>query len=508
MKTNKLLIYIALFFCLFMSGVTKVKATQYMICEYTVYSSNNDNFKQDIKLYGYFNEGRIIGWGVNKPTTTDSDLKYITPENGTKYWTTNDSGSASACPSVTVTKYDAKGMAGFKNIKSDGSKVEAVSSRYAYKNFTNKVCKYDAVGNTGYETVFYSEIGYVNTDILLKMIKDGFPGDGEYFFNRSTNFTSPEKANHFFSTVDNTGCPKYAEVHKVIKTSSTKPIIYRQYSNDQPINTANYSGNEFYQYVLNNTCDYKNNSTYSNLNKWINENYKNGKITTTLDNSFGTELLKKNKEWEDFVQTNNVMITSLSNETDEDKEKMFQNNICGFTDINEALMNMNNTCKENESCYGDDKEQFEDAGQKLSELGQSFKGLGFLGFGEYDSNLECEDIFGDKIDDGDKNDINNDGSPSLMYIINKIFTWIRIAVPILLIVLGISDFTKVVVSQDPDAMKKATSRFSKRCVMAIIIFFLPSIVMMILGWIDDYIMSTDPNCVIGSLNIILNNFLK
>lgn len=68
--------------------------------------------------------------------------------------------------------------------------------------------------------------------------------------------------------------------------------------------------------------------------------------------------------------------------------------------------------------------------------------------------------------------------------ISMVLTWIRIAVPILLILLGSVDFAKAVLSDDQQELKKCTSRFVKRCVIAIAIFFIPSIIMYLLSFID------------------------
>ncbi len=70
----------------------------------------------------------------------------------------------------------------------------------------------------------------------------------------------------------------------------------------------------------------------------------------------------------------------------------------------------------------------------------------------------------------------------LQLIINYILTIIQIGAPILLIVLVTVDFASVVISQDKDATKKATSKAIKRGIAAIVIFFVPLIVKLILGW--------------------------
>ncbi|MDD6224550.1 MAG: hypothetical protein PUB18_06105 [bacterium] len=80
----------------------------------------------------------------------------------------------------------------------------------------------------------------------------------------------------------------------------------------------------------------------------------------------------------------------------------------------------------------------------------------------------------------------------LLEIIDEIFTYIKIAAPILLIVLGCADFGQAVISDDKDALKKAASKFVKRAVICVAIFFIPSIVNYLLGFIEN--MTTDPTC--------------
>ena len=65
--------------------------------------------------------------------------------------------------------------------------------------------------------------------------------------------------------------------------------------------------------------------------------------------------------------------------------------------------------------------------------------------------------------------------------INEIMKWIRICVPILLIVLGILDFSKAVFSKTEDDMKKTREKFIKRIVAAVLVFLAPIFVNMILS---------------------------
>ena len=76
-------------------------------------------------------------------------------------------------------------------------------------------------------------------------------------------------------------------------------------------------------------------------------------------------------------------------------------------------------------------------------------------------------------------------------LINNIMKWIRIAVPLLLIVLGIFDFAKATFSLKEEDIKKNREIFIKRIVAAVLVFLAPILVNLILdlansvwGWIS------------------------
>ena len=89
------------------------------------------------------------------------------------------------------------------------------------------------------------------------------------------------------------------------------------------------------------------------------------------------------------------------------------------------------------------------------------------------SELTCDELFGDK-DDPD----------SLAYLINKILLYVRIIVPILLILLGSLDFARAVVAGKEDEMKKAQATFVKRLIAGVAVFFAPVIVSLIMQLAD------------------------
>lgn len=69
----------------------------------------------------------------------------------------------------------------------------------------------------------------------------------------------------------------------------------------------------------------------------------------------------------------------------------------------------------------------------------------------------------------------------LIGLVITIFKWV---VPILLIVVSIFDLGSAVVSQKPDDIKKTYSGLIKRAIAALIIFFIPSVVGLLLDAVD------------------------
>ena len=65
-------------------------------------------------------------------------------------------------------------------------------------------------------------------------------------------------------------------------------------------------------------------------------------------------------------------------------------------------------------------------------------------------------------------------------LINTVMKWMRITVPLLLIVFGILDFSKAVFSSNEDGMKKTREKFIKRIVAAVLVFLAPILVNLIL----------------------------
>lgn len=103
------------------------------------------------------------------------------------------------------------------------------------------------------------------------------------------------------------------------------------------------------------------------------------------------------------------------------------------------------------------------------------------------SNPGCGGIFGDVKNDG------RDGSAaSIAYILQKIFNYMKILGPLLVIVLSGFEFAKIVLTGDDEAMAKARSKLIIRLILVILLFIIPYLVQFILGLINGSL--TDPTC--------------
>ena len=74
----------------------------------------------------------------------------------------------------------------------------------------------------------------------------------------------------------------------------------------------------------------------------------------------------------------------------------------------------------------------------------------------------------------------------IIQFIGKIFFIFKIIIPILLLIWGFIDLGKAVVASKDDEIKKATKSLMTRAIAAVIIFFLPTLVGIIFGLVNDY----------------------
>ena len=74
----------------------------------------------------------------------------------------------------------------------------------------------------------------------------------------------------------------------------------------------------------------------------------------------------------------------------------------------------------------------------------------------------------------------NGGMRQAMIILGYVIDIIKIVVPLLIMVLGMLDFGKAIVSNDEKAINKAAASLGRRLLAGILIFFLPGLIMSLL----------------------------
>ena len=82
-------------------------------------------------------------------------------------------------------------------------------------------------------------------------------------------------------------------------------------------------------------------------------------------------------------------------------------------------------------------------------------------------------------------DICDNLAPLIKLIKNGIIPILQVGIPIILIVLGMLDLGKAVVAGKEDEMKKAQSTLVKRCLYAVAVFFVVTIVTLVFGLLTD-----------------------
>ena len=82
-------------------------------------------------------------------------------------------------------------------------------------------------------------------------------------------------------------------------------------------------------------------------------------------------------------------------------------------------------------------------------------------------------------------------------VVGYALTVFKIVIPVLLIIFGMIDLGKAVMSSKDDEIKKSISALAKRAIAAIVIFFIPTIVSVIIGLVqqtDDSGLGTWDGC--------------
>ena len=90
-------------------------------------------------------------------------------------------------------------------------------------------------------------------------------------------------------------------------------------------------------------------------------------------------------------------------------------------------------------------------------------------------------------------------SGTLPYVVSMIITIIKIVVPIVLIIFGMMDLAKAIMAQKEDEIKKGQQTFIKRLIAAVIVFFVITIVQMVITFVsgDDESITNCFNCFVN-----------
>ena len=99
-----------------------------------------------------------------------------------------------------------------------------------------------------------------------------------------------------------------------------------------------------------------------------------------------------------------------------------------------------------------------------------------------------------------------DASNALVQIVSLIVTLIKIAIPIILVLFGMIDLAKAVMSNDEKEMKGAQTKLIKRVVYAVLVFLVFSIVQILVGVLGNTSADTTDksNNVAGCLACFIN----
>ena len=103
---------------------------------------------------------------------------------------------------------------------------------------------------------------------------------------------------------------------------------------------------------------------------------------------------------------------------------------------------------------------------------------------EYGQEQDCEGSSSSIL--GDPNDEN-----SVAWLLQQILNFIKVVGPILVVILSSVDFLVVVVKSDDESMGKAKKKLIKRLILAALLFFIPTLVQVIL---DVFGMTSNTTC--------------
>lgn len=88
-------------------------------------------------------------------------------------------------------------------------------------------------------------------------------------------------------------------------------------------------------------------------------------------------------------------------------------------------------------------------------------------------------------------------------LVSMVINTIKVLVPVILIVMGLIDFTKAMTKQKEDEMKKAQTIFIKRLIAGVLVFFVVAIVQFAFGIVNK---ATGENSYMGCVSCFVNGY--
>lgn len=207
--------------------------------------------------------------------------------------------------------------------------------------------------------------------------------------------------------------------------------------------------------------------------------------------------IKAEKITKEFLKEKFDKLNLLKKEYEEEKEKLFTNDCkpSNYTDILDKYdVRWNNALTAVMDAIKSKQQQF-NARTDISEKEKEEINNIFSSIQDTLNSMSATSSF-DMIGEVGTINCEDPEEQALFKEFQKIFDWIKILVPIILILMGVFDFGKAVLASDEKAVKQAQSRFVKRIIVALIIFLLPTIIEVIFNILRDNtsIKVDDPLC--------------
>ena len=74
----------------------------------------------------------------------------------------------------------------------------------------------------------------------------------------------------------------------------------------------------------------------------------------------------------------------------------------------------------------------------------------------------------------------------MLKLVGYVLTIFKVVIPIIIVIFGIIDLGKAVTASKDDEIKKALKQLGYRLAAGIMIFFIPTLILLVFGWISDY----------------------